>query len=335
MPIETASYLVRGRWMSRWKLLILSVICEGLIVEILFSEKSYLTGAITILALTLPMLLAVSVEPVIGILTALAGAIFFAPELLSLPGLSQTVEEIDFILIITAWLALTSVVAVLVQREHRQRDALLAALIEAEQKERLAEQRERRRIANDLHDDTIQVIAGAMIKLDHVRKRMPPIPEYDQALASLREASDRTRRMMFELRPPEHGKLKMTLEAICAELRRETGIDTRVAIETEEMSEEAELICHRIILEAVNNVRKHAQAATIDISVRKSEEESLLCSVEDDGVGFDLTAHTHDRHLHLGIDACQERLRSIGGHYLVVSKPGRGTRVVFDIPLRR
>jgi signal transduction histidine kinase len=94
------------------------------------------------------------------------------------------------------------------------------------------------------------------------------------------------------------------------------------------LTPEAELALYRIVQEALSNVIRHAQARTAAVRVRR-QEGSLVVTVDDDGQGFDAAQAVAG----LGLFGMNERAGYLGGRVEVESEPGRGTRVLAEVPL--
>jgi signal transduction histidine kinase len=201
-----------------------------------------------------------------------------------------------------------------------------------------AEQRERHRIATELHDDTVQVLTAAMISIDRLEHALAADPDQAAGVAhkvreTLAAATERTRRLMFELRPAVG--LAAAVRELGEQLGAEDGIDVRLDIEEATLPSLVEEIAYRAVREAVANVRRHAHATRMDIrlALRAGRLEG---AVRDDGRGFDV-AHSRVRHdrirLHVGLETLIERIELTGGTAAVTSRPGAGTQVEFAIPL--
>ena len=154
----------------------------------------------------------------------------------------------------------------------------------------------------------------------------------------LAAATERTRRLMFELRPPllEAGGLEPALSELAGQLRRETGVEVTVRLEVGRHPQPVELLVYRVVQEAVANCRKHAGAQHVLIELRE-RDEAIHGEIADDGVGFDAD-QALDRsrmRLHLGLDAMRERVLLAGGEFRLETSPGQGTAVRFRIPLPR
>ncbi len=220
------------------------------------------------------------------------------------------------------------------RESERQRVDVLARMLRAEDEERA-------RIAADLHDDTIQVLAGSLISIDRVlraaRASGTGVPTaLTDARVLLSSTLDRTRRLMFEIRPPlleSHG-LGHAVGELLDQARRDMGIQVAVTIDVARLSPSTESLVYRTVQELVANARKHARATRLEVSLR-SAGGRLEGRVRDDGTGFDI-ARARDRsvmRLHLGLEAVSERLRLAGGDFSIESRPGEGTTARFGLPI--
>jgi GAF domain-containing protein len=221
--------------------------------------------------------------------------------------------------------------------ERRQRE-LLARLVRAQEQERT-------QVAGDLHDDTVQVLSACVIALDRVRHAIEA-GELDRASASLQQAAslvsgavDRTRRMTFELRPAmlwQHGlepAVRHLLDALAQETRIEVTLD--VGALPGRLDPTVEAIAFRSISELIANVRTHAEARQVVISL-STDDRRLRAEVLDDGRGFNLEQALERARAtnHLGLEALTERIDAAGGSVEIVTAPGDGTRVSLSLPLR-
>jgi signal transduction histidine kinase len=205
-----------------------------------------------------------------------------------------------------------------------------------------AEEAERGRIATSLHDDTIQVMTASLLAIDRVLKR----PDVDKGLelalrtarGTIEQATERTRRLTFELRPAvlhEQG-MAPAISAMVHQAAEELGAHAAVNVPNRRFDWSVEELVYRTVQEAVANVRKHSEAANILVTVAERRHR-LTAVVADDGKGFDLSeaATRPDRLLHIGLETMVERVRMAGGVVDVDSAPGAGTRVSFDVPVGR
>ena len=202
-----------------------------------------------------------------------------------------------------------------------------------------AQEAERRRIATDVHDDSIQVIAAAKIRLSTIRKRIEDVTldaQLDGFSSLLGECINRLRHLVFQLRPPSLDRegLEAALRELLAEWAGEANVTftVRGELATPPNTEER-CTLFRIGQEALANVRKHAQAQTVAVSVEDAGE-GILLRVADDGVGFPKGAPRSDPVGHFGMSNMREQAELAGGWFRVLS-PGHGAVVEAWIPVNR
>jgi signal transduction histidine kinase len=198
---------------------------------------------------------------------------------------------------------------------------------------------ERNRLARELHDSVTQSLFSVTLLIDaalnlldrdpgKARERLERVNEVAQgALAEMRA-------LIFQLRPmtlQEEGLLSAVKKHLSALRSRHgrlvelevTGCERRLPAPVEDAA-------FRIIQESLNNVVKHASAPRSQVNLY-FDADHLRLSTTDDGVGFDLAAPRPDHTL--GMAGMRERAEGVGGHLLVESAPGRGTRVSADLPI--
>lgn len=217
------------------------------------------------------------------------------------------------------------------QRTVEQRRQLLSLLVAAQEEERL-------RIAAEIHDDPVQQLYAAGLRLAMLQERLgnPQEREAADRIGTMIEATiGRLRRMLFELQPSslETGGLGPALKEYVAYANREGT--TEVILEdrlSAELSIEIRSIAYRAILEALSNVRRHARAITATVTI-EDHRDGVRCTVVDDGHGFLMSDHV-DAHRpgHLGLPAMRERVELAGGAFDISSAPGEGTTVTFRLP---
>ena len=246
----------------------------------------------------------------------------------------SSIEAGSGLLAITAIRDVTErLVAQSVANEKVHRREIVAAMLQAEEAER-------GRIATSLHDDTIQVMTAAMIAIDRVLNTTGDEERLWAALKRAREtleqATERTRRLTFQLRPAvlhEQG-MAPAITAMVEQAGAEIGAEVTVNVPGMRFEWSVEELVYRTVQEAIANVHKHSGAAHILVTVAH-RRDSLTGVVADDGHGFDLseTATRPDRVLHIGLDTMVERVRMAGGVVDIDSAPEGGTRISFDVPL--
>jgi PAS domain S-box-containing protein len=217
---------------------------------------------------------------------------------------------------------------------ERHRRAILASMLRAEEEERS-------RIATALHDDTVQVMTASLIAMDRVAlvARKTGNERLESALsvarATLEEATERTRRLMFELRPAllyDHG-LAAALRVLAEQTAREVDATATVVGTLGRYEHPVEELLYRSAQEALANVRRHARPHSIQITLAE-EADVVTVTVADDGRGFDV-ADIRSRPsaaLHFGLDTLVERARAAGGYVDIASAPGEGTRISIAVP---
>ncbi len=222
----------------------------------------------------------------------------------------------------------------LLATEHR-RQSVISQIVRAEEDERA-------RIATELHDDTVQVMTATLLSLDRlVRSIDDGRPATTRAAAetarqTLADATERTRRLMFELRPPllEQSGLAIAVRELAEQAGEEAGFATTIEARLTRYPRATEDLTYRIVQEAIANARKHSQATLVEL-VLVERDGAIHGTVSDDGRGFDVAVGL-DRsrmRLHLGLDAVGERIRLVNGAFSIRSTPGNGTTVEFTIPI--
>lgn len=193
---------------------------------------------------------------------------------------------------------------------------------------------ERKRIANDIHDDSLQVLAGLAMRLQLMAQKSED-PELRRSLrevnSTLSGAGKRLRKLIFDLRPDtlELGlgpALRFFLEQTATDADPEFLVEDKLS---KDLPLQTLTLVYRACQEALHNVRKHAKAAHAEISLTDGED-GISVRIHDDGVGFD-TARTPSPG-HIGLIAMRERIQLAGGRTSVASEPGKGTSVEFWLP---
>jgi signal transduction histidine kinase len=223
-----------------------------------------------------------------------------------------------------------------VRRSERERRHAIERLLRAEEQER-------RRVAAELHDDTVQVLTACLVVLDRLGYAADATdPEristaVGAARRTLAAATDRTRRLMFELRPTslQDEGLAGALADLADQLAEEAGVVASVSVAPDRYPYVVEELAYRTVREAIVNVRKHARASAIGIEI-EARDGVLHGRVTDDGRGFDVDAafERSRRQRRMGLDTMRERLHLAGGSVDVRSAPGSGTVVAFELPIK-
>ena len=301
-----------------------------------------------------------TVGAAVGMLvTAVVGSVFIingigSPVILQ----ASTAERIMALLIFLAATALWSfpIAAALAQRDRlmTELDAAKAQLeSENEKKSQMvvglhhrlvnAEEKERLRLSHELHDQTGQALAAALLELSRIEKQVGEA-ERDR-LHRVREQVDRiaqtVHRISWELRPAAIHELG--LATALANYASEWSAQFRIPVDfhcdsgkLDGFSDDIRMTLYRVVGEALTNVCKHARGATAVSIVISCEPSLLRLSVTDDGCGFDpkLTTETAAKSMGngLGLVDMRERLGLVGGEIEIESSPGSGTTLFARIP---
>jgi signal transduction histidine kinase len=220
--------------------------------------------------------------------------------------------------------------------------ATAVATAQSVESERLQQQveigeRERRRWAQELHDDALQGLAAIRISLATALQLEAPdrAERIEDAAAEtvdrLEDQINELSRLINDLRPVSLERLGLAgaLAALADEcsVRGRLRVDREIEI-AEKLGHEEERVVYRLVQEALNNVLKHASASSANLRVRQ-DDGRVRIAVEDDGSGFDPDSVDGGR----GLLGMRERIELLGGELDVRSEPARGTRVSADVPL--
>jgi signal transduction histidine kinase len=236
-------------------------------------------------------------RPVVGF-TAVFALIAVTLQALDLINAANQVAMVLSVLVLLA----VAVRVSLSFRRLRESEQLRTALLDAEEQRRLVlnqmlrvEADERARIAEELHDDTVQVLTATLLSLDRQRlsdERGQPEAAAEaarRARDTLALALERTRRLMFELRPPlleAHG-LAHAVRDLVDHANHELGLEVEAHVDVPRYSEAFETLVYRIVREGVANVRRHARAHRLEVTL-VHEGGALRGTISDDGRGFDV-----------------------------------------------
>ncbi|MGW8252119.1 MAG: GAF domain-containing sensor histidine kinase, partial [Anaerolineales bacterium] len=216
-----------------------------------------------------------------------------------------------------------------------------------QEKERMVEIQEeaRSKLARDLHDGPTQTVAAIAMRVNYARRLIERDPkaaagELYKVEELARQTSMEIRHMLFTLRPLilESQGLEAALQSMADKMRETYSQEVSIAVDPEvasqlELSKQG--VVFNITEEAVNNARKHAQAAHIRVRLRSAGDGLALLEIEDDGQGFDLQAvnSNYESRGSLGMVNMRERTDLMSGHLKIRSKPGEGTLIAIVIPL--
>jgi two-component system sensor histidine kinase UhpB len=220
--------------------------------------------------------------------------------------------------------------AMLERLESERRSAAGAALG--------AQERERERIARDLHDEVNQALTALLLRLEAVRRQSDD-PAAREELAEIGELISRAMRELLDLarglRPTtlDDLGLEAALATLVEDAAREAGLVAGFEVEgdVERIPEDLQLVAYRVAQEAVTNAVQHAGAEHLRVRLIGADE-TIELRISDDGAGYE-GGRARER---LGIAGMRERALLCGGELSVESAPGAGTRVTLraDLPMR-
>lgn len=197
---------------------------------------------------------------------------------------------------------------------------------------------ERKRLARELHDDTIQTLIAVQQRIELTNKALtkdPALaaPKLAELKALTADALGRVRAFVRDLRPTYLDELGLipALET----LAREAQAGFHVQGAQQRLVAERELVLFRITQEALRNVSKHARATQVDVTLA-FEPDQVTVTVQDNGQGFDApeSPNMYARQGHFGLMGMQERAQLFGGKVYVKSERRKGTKVVAYVPIK-
>lgn len=206
----------------------------------------------------------------------------------------------------------------------------------------LAEARERRAIASDIHDHIGQALAFAAQKVSILQGNSifsGMNEDFDEILSILRQTIRYTRDLTVEISPPVLYELGLpaAIDWLADRTMTRHELHVRAAIEGDpvELGEDLRVFIFKTIQELLNNVIKHAEAESVEIR-SMWKEGGFEIEVCDDGRGFDLECFDNDSSddCCFGLFNIRERLSYIGGTFRIDSSPGAGTKVFVAAPYR-
>ena len=198
-----------------------------------------------------------------------------------------------------------------------------------------AQEAERQRMAEDIHDGPAQVLTNAIFQVEYLDRMLEPGESAAHAELAflrdmLRDGLDEVRAFITDLRPPVVDvSLASALEERARQLEVRHGIAVEVNVEgiDERLSQPARASVLRIIQETLQNVRKHAAASRVSIGL---EGDTLV--IADNGRGFDLMRLASGTSRNFGLQFMRERAELMGGQLQIESRQGEGTRILLRLP---
>ena len=202
-----------------------------------------------------------------------------------------------------------------------------------------AEEKERRRIAQDLHDGVGQLLSAAKLNLSNLDSKL--IAQTEEQKAAMQNALNLVDDSVKEVRLVSHNMMpntliKLGLGSAVREFITKLGNAPNLKIDLEivgldtRLENQVETVLYRVIQEIINNIIKHAKASHISMQLIRHETE-MNVMIEDNGIGFDTSRLENFEGI--GLKGIQTRIEFLNGSVHFDSSIGRGTTVIIDIPL--
>ena len=202
-----------------------------------------------------------------------------------------------------------------------------------------SQEKERSRLAAELHDDFSQRLALLALGLENAEEALPDFPR--SAKQQLHELLNSASEIGADIHTVSHRLHSATLEnlglvpgigALCKEFSDRHGIEIDFSSEDipKGVQSDVALCLFRIVQEALQNLKKHSGAVKAEVRLRGTGNR-ILVSIRDEGKGFDARVNGKPS---LGIRSMRERAHLAGGHLKIYSEPGKGTRIEATVPLQ-
>jgi signal transduction histidine kinase/ABC-type uncharacterized transport system substrate-binding protein len=213
----------------------------------------------------------------------------------------------------------------------RRHEMLSGMLINAQEKERC-------RLASEIHDDFSQRLALMALELETAEETIGTAP--NEAVQQVHNVLNSASELGADLHTLSHRLHSSTLErlglvpgimALCKEFELQQGIEVDFLTDDlpHSVQPDVALCLFRIVQEGLRNLKKHSGAAKAQVRLRRVGDK-ILVMVSDQGVGFDV--HDLESKIGLGVRSMEERANLLGGRFEIHSKPGKGTRIEAWVP---
>jgi signal transduction histidine kinase len=197
---------------------------------------------------------------------------------------------------------------------------------------------ERKRIAEDLHDELGPMLSAIKLQINHLE----PTDEFDQTILDKSSGQidfiiERFRDISYNLLPNTLVRkgLKYAIEEYIYKMQRASNLAiTFSGVNTIPLPQESEINLYRIVQEIVHNAVKHSRASVLKISLQFNKKNELVLTTEDNGVGFVNTKES-EKNNGLGLLNLSSRVDVLNGTIECISTPGLGTKYFIKIPLQK
>jgi signal transduction histidine kinase len=211
----------------------------------------------------------------------------------------------------------------------------------------VAQETERKRISVELHDDLGQALTFLKLRLRFIQNRLSDDQvllkkECGENLQFIDQVIENIRRLSRDLSPSILDDLGLTasLGRLIEDFTKYYhAMETAVTMPNIDrfFAKGDQIFIYRIFQEALTNISKHSQARHVSVMVGKQDEDRVQFSIEDDGRGFDtqkvMAQGSGNRGM--GLAALHQRVRTMGGSYSIITREGKGTKIVFTLPMEK
>jgi PAS domain S-box-containing protein len=206
------------------------------------------------------------------------------------------------------------------------------------------QEEERKRIARELHDTTVQTLVALIYQVENFIAGKPTLTENELSRLklirdNLKNAVDETRQFSRFLRTPILDDLGLVpaLESMRSDFVKSYGLDVSIGVQgtQQRLAPEIELSLFRIIQEALNNAAKHSGSSSAAVRL-EFKDDKVRAAVADNGSGFEMPGGigTLPRTGKLGLAGISERVQLLGGSFNIASSRGAGTTLTVELPLK-
>jgi PAS domain S-box-containing protein len=199
-----------------------------------------------------------------------------------------------------------------------------------------AQEDERQWMALEIHDRIVQPLFTISQQIEQIKSQVSQSPNLLQAIDDnlnlVKEVNQETRSVMHHLYPStltRYGLIRLMNDEL-SKLGDEMDCQTKLSIRKNlTLDEDISATLYRVFHEALLNIRKHAGASNVTVSL-KLRDSMFELKIEDDGVGFNVGQMEHG--ICGGLESMRRRIEIMGGIFKMTSKPGAGTKLVFQVP---
>jgi signal transduction histidine kinase len=205
----------------------------------------------------------------------------------------------------------------------------------------LAEETERKRIAQEIHDGIAQHWATVKMRVERILNQLGQeiATPLQDILPIIQVGLEETRRIQMNLRPALLDDLGIlaTISWFCREFQKAhpaIHVETKISVQEDDISKPVKTVIYRLLQEALNNISKHSKATLVNLTLQKSDG-AIEFIIQDQGQGFELDAvlslKSYERGL--GLSGMKERTYLSGGSFSIESTKGIGTTIQASWPL--